>query len=74
LYWHFIYGPLVFQIAQDTSEQLDWHLPSELAVKRPPPRYGPPRQVDRVDVEGIDIHLTPIIGSESTVDSRQSTV
>jgi O-antigen ligase len=61
LYWHFIYGPLVFQIAQDTAEQLDWHLPSELAMKRPPPRYGPPRQVGKVDVEAIDIHLTPIV-------------
>jgi O-antigen ligase len=61
LYWHFIYGPLVFQIAQDTAEQLDWHLPSEFAIKRPPARYGPPRKARGLDLESIDLHLTPIV-------------
>lgn len=59
-YWHFVFGPLVYQVAKERAERLDWLKPIGLSDVRPPPRYGPPLP-DGLDVEHIDLSNAPIM-------------
>jgi O-antigen ligase len=53
-YWQFVLGPLVYQIAKETAERIEWMKPMQLETARPPPRYGPP-MADGLDIEHIDL-------------------
>ncbi len=65
LYWHFVAGPLAYEIAKTTAARLDWLKPSELEDMRPPPRYGPPTR-DGLDLD-IDLANTSPISSTTRV-------
>jgi O-antigen ligase len=62
-YWHFVLGPVVYQIAKETSERLEWMKPIETSEPRPPPRYGPPEE--DVAVEDIDLSNAAPVAPES---------
>jgi hypothetical protein len=53
-YWHFVFGPIVYQIVKETTERIEWMKPLQLQAARPPPRYGPPI-ADGLDLDNIDL-------------------
>lgn len=54
-YWHFIFGPLCFQVAKETAERLEWmKAAGARETARPPPRYGPP-VAEGLDLKNIDL-------------------
>lgn len=54
-YWHFVFGPLCYQVAKETAERLEWMKPVGARERaRPPPRYGPP-VAEGLDLENIDL-------------------
>lgn len=57
-YWHFVFGPIVYQIAKETAERLDWLKPIDLSDVRPPPRYGPPMTTG-LDLDAIRLPGPP---------------
>lgn len=62
-YWHFVFAPVVYQVAKETAEREDWLAPIDTSEPHPPPRYGPPAQ-GGLDLGAIDLSsAAPIRGS-----------
>jgi O-antigen ligase len=69
-YWHFVLGPVVYQVAKEAAERLEWMKPVDLTEARPPPRYGPPEE--DIDVEDIDLSSAAPLGAARTPEVSPS--
>ena len=63
-YWHFVFGPLVYQVAKETAERLEWMKAVDRFEPHPPPRYGPP-VAEGLDLGAIDLSgVAPVAESD----------